>query len=237
MQRALFLLSFAILAGNAAAQHYLLPEAGWKKHDAYHVALREVFHRIYNKEVVSFVLVVPSFEPEKAAGVMQTTTGYKAFCVTPSASVWETKNNRAESEAPTIHLDSRGNELWREKPDPEAWRKRGLPDSYHDISTRFQTRVLPVDVAETLNQVWQKRVSEAFHPPPGKNADRVVITDGVSYYYSTRLPGRGLVTTEGKPAEKNTLVWRLGDLAEAVSDYAQGKASLARLEKMLRPVE
>jgi hypothetical protein len=233
-------LLFVAVASAAVAQTRLLPESDYEKTDEYYRILRGVFGRSYADDVTFSVLIVPSFEPEYATGVLKEGEGSKAFILTPSASVWQTEYDRLVAPDVTT-LDSHGSELPRETPDPAERKKRGLPDSYRDIRTNLQTRNLPSAVADRLNRVWQKRVSQAIEPTPRpKNeadAERTVVLDGTSYYFATRVPEHGLVIAEGIPADKGTLVWRLSDLAEALCDYVKGKASLATLEKRLHAVE
>jgi hypothetical protein len=81
-----------------------------------------------------------------------------------------------------------------------------------------------------------------LHPPPETNEDRkdkerVIVLDGVSYYYAMSVQGRGLVTAEGQPANQNTTVWLMGEFSEALSAYAKGKASEEELKKALKRVE
>jgi hypothetical protein len=229
-----------IASCTALAQERLLPESDYNKTDEYYQILKQVFQRLYGDDVVLSVLIVPSFSPEEAAGILKTEGEYKAFILTPSASVWQTEYDRLV-EPNVTHLDEKGNELPKEAPSPAERKKRGLPDSYRDIKTRLQTKSLPPAVAERLSRIWQTRISETLHPTPTpKNeadSERTFVLDGTSYYFATRLPESGLVIAEGIPADKGTLVWRLMDLAEALGGYAKGKSSLATLQKRLRAVE
>jgi len=233
-------LALFITTCAALAQTRLMPESDYDKTDEYRQILKHVFQRLDADDVVLSVLVVPSFSPEEAAGVLKVDEGYKAFVLTPSASVWQTEYDRLV--APNVtRLDAKGNELPKETPNPAERKKHGLPDSYRDIRTRVKTRSLPPSVAERLSRIWQARVSEGLHttPTPKSEADaeRTIVLDGTSYYFATRLPDSGLVIAEGRPADKGTLVWRLMDLAEALAGYAKDKSSLKTLEKRLRAVE
>jgi hypothetical protein len=240
---------FVALTSIVAAQTRLEPQSDYDKTDEYQRILRDVFGRIYGEDVTFSVLVVPSFTPEYAVGILKDDEGYKAFVIRPSVSVWQTEYDRLVAPDVTT-LDSHGKEMPRETPDPAERKKRGLPDSYRDIKTTLHTRKLPRDLAERLGRVWQKSVAQSIEPtptpkprsgkPPGPNeaeVERVIMLDGTNYYFATRLPDHGLVIAEGAPVDKGTLVWGLGDLTEALVDYTKEELSLALLEKKLRRVE
>jgi hypothetical protein len=217
----------------AGAQSLLRLQSAEDKRDKYNFDLRAVFKRIYGKDVVLSVLCVPSFVPEEAGGILKTSRGYQAFALVPSASTWETEYWQFSKE-----VDARGRVI----PHPrEENLKKGLPLSYHGIKVRLAARPLPSELAEGIRQLWQAKLREALHPPPAKLAEssteRVVVTDGVNYYYSMPLDSHGLVTAEGQPATENTPVWLMGELSEKLMGYAKGKESGDDLRKALRRVE
>ena len=218
------------LPRTAAAQKHLTLETRQDREDKYRVALRKVFGRISDDDVVLSVLMVPSFIPEQAGGVLRSSSGYQAFVLTPSASTWETEYNQLIKES-----DGHGGIV----PHPRKENlKKGLPLSYRGIKTRIQARPVSADVAERLKQLWQAKLHEALHPPPEPNdADRIIVTDGVTYYYSMPLKGIGRVTAEGLIAVQSTPVWLMGELADTLMAYAQGKASEEALKRALRRVE
>jgi hypothetical protein len=224
----------ATLAQPARAQKRLVLQTAEDRQDKYNVILRKVFKRIYGNDVVLSVLCVPSFVPEEAAGILKTPQGYKAFALTPSASTWSTEYHRFIKE-----VDAHGKEI---PFDQSKNTKKGLPTSYHGIKTRLQSRPLPADLAERIKQLWQAKLLEALRPPPEtneerKDKERVIVLDGVSYYYAMSVQGHGLVTAEGQPANGNTTVWLMGEFSEALSAYAKGKASEEELKKPLNRVE
>ena len=121
---------------------------------------------------------------------------------------------------------------------PRRTSKKGLPVSYRDIKTRMQARPVSADLADKIKQLWQAKLFEALHPPPEpKSNERVIVLDGVTYYYSMPLKGHGLVTAEGKLVDKDTVVWLMGDISESLSAYAKGKASENDLKKTLKRIE
>ena len=82
--RTLLLLFFAAsITQTAVAQRHLVPESREDRTDKYHALLRTVFARARDKDVVLSVLVVPSFVPEEAAGILKTARGDEAFAITP----------------------------------------------------------------------------------------------------------------------------------------------------------
>lgn len=218
------------LTHTADAQSHLKLQSAEDKRDEYNVILHKVFKRIYGPEVVLSTLCVPSFVPEEAAGLLKTTRGYEVFAATPSASTWETEYSRFIKQAGPDG---------REIPYDRAKNlKKGLPYDYHGINVRIQARPVSTDLAERIKQLWQAKLLEALRPPPEPKSDeRVIVLDGVTYHYSMRLPGHGTITAEGQIVDRNTVVWLMGDLSEALSAYAKGKASEGDLKKALRRVE
>jgi hypothetical protein len=219
-----------LLTHTAGGQRHLALQSPEDKRDEYNVILRKVFKRIYGSDVVLSVLCVPSFVPEEAAGLLKTKQGYEIFVLTPSASTWETEYHRFIKEA-----GADGKEIpWH----PSKNLKQGLPVTYRDIKMRMQARLVSADLGDRIKQLWQAKLLEALHPPPEPKSDeRVIVLDGVTYYYSMPLREHGLVTGEGKLVDKDTVVWLMGDLSEALSAYAKGKASESDLEKALKRVE
>jgi hypothetical protein len=221
----------AVCGGHtAAAQSHLKLQSAEDKRDEYNVILRKVFKRIYGNDVVLSVLCVPSFVPEEAGGILKTRQGYEAFAIVPSASTWETEYHRFIKEA-----GPDGKEVpWY----PSKNIKQGLPVSYRDIQTRIQTRPVSAELAERLKQLWQAKLLQALHPPPGPDeSERYIVTDGVSYHYSILLQSHGLVTAEGQLILEKTPVWLMGELSEKLMDYAKGKVSEQELRNALRRVE
>ena len=226
----LILVTGGWLVHTAAAQKHLVLQSLEDKRDEYNVILRKVFKRIYGDDVVASVLCVPSFVPEEAAGILKTPQGYKAFALTPSASTWSTEYHRFIKE-----VDAHGKEI---PFNPAKNLKKGLPTSYHGIKTHLQSRRLSPQLAERIKQLWQAKLLEALHPPPEpKDNERVIVLDGVSYYYSMPLQGHGLVAAEGKLVDQNPAVWLMGEFSEALTAYAKGKASESDLKKALRRIE
>src|SRR5713101_9711696 len=220
----------AAQAQSARTQKHLVLQSAEDRRDEYNVILRKVFKRIYDEDVVLSVLCVPSFVPEEAAGILKTSKGYEAFAVTPSASTWSTEYHRFIKE-----VDAHGKEI---PFNPARNTKTGLPTSYRGIKTRLQSRPLSANLAERIKQLWQAKLLEALHPPPEpKDSERVIVLDGVSYYYAMPLQGHGLVTAEGKLVDQNTTVWLMGEFSEVLSRYAKGKASEGELKKALKCVE
>ena len=218
-----------LLAHTAAAQKRLVLQSAEDKRDEYNVILRKVFKRIYGDDVVLSVLCVPSFVPEEAAGILKTAQGYKAFALIPSASTWSTEYHRFIKE-----VDAHGKAILF---NPAANIKKGLPTSYYGIKTRLQTRPLSAELAARIKQLWDTKLLEALHAKPEPPDERVIVLDGVSYYYSMPLPGHGFVTAEGIPASQNTVAWVMGEFSEALSAYAKGQASEASLKKALNRAE
>jgi hypothetical protein len=204
--------------------------------DAYNVILRKVFKRAYDEDVVVTALFVPSFIPEQACGILRSARGYEAFAIDPSASTWEVEYDRFIYGDPKIKeecFDTKGNKI----PCPKTPRKKGLPKSYRDIRTTIHNRPLSSDLADRIRQLWQAKLLEALHPPKQDDADRVIMLDGASYQYSTRLPGHGLITASGILGDKGTVVRIMGDLADAIAGYAYGNRSEDYLKKALRRAE
>ena len=226
----LILVAGVWLTHAVAAQKHLVLQSPEDKRDEYNVILHKVFKRIYGDDVVLSVLCVPSFVPEEAAGILKTRQGYEAFALTPSASTWSTEYHRFIQE-----VDAHGKAI---PFNPANNLKKGLPTSYHGIKTHLQSRRLSPQLVESIKKLWQAKLLEALHPPPeAKDNERVIVLDGVSYYYSMPLGGHGLVTAEGKLVGQNTVVWLMGELSEALTAYAKGKASENDLKKALRRIE
>jgi hypothetical protein len=224
------ILSAVWLTHTAAAQSHFKLQSAEDKRDEYNVILRKVFKRIYGKDVVLSVLCVPSFVPEEAGGILKTAQGYQAFVIVPSASTWETEYHRFIKEA-----GPDGKEVpWH----PSKNIKQGLPVSYRDIKTRIQARRVSAQLPERFKQLWQAKLLEAIHPPPGPDeSERYIVTDGVTYHYSMPLQSYGLITAEGQLVLENTPVWLMGDLSEKLMDYARGKISEEKLQRALGRVE
>jgi hypothetical protein len=215
-----------VLTHTAAAQKHLELKSKEDLQDKYEVFLRKVFSRIYRDDVVLSVLCVPSFVPEEASGILKTSGGYQVFSVTLSDSVWSTEYQQF------IGLERE--EIQRRR---KERLKRGLPLSYREIKTRIQARPVSADVAERIKQLWQAKLLEALNPPGPDESERYITLDGVSYQYAMPLRGHGLVTADGKLVLKDTPVWLMGEFAEALSAYAQGRISENVLKKELRRVE
>ena len=192
--------------------------------DAYNVILRKVFKRAYDDDVVVAAVYLPGSIPERACGILKSARGYEAFLIDASASTWDVEYDRFIYGDPRIKeecVDTKGNKI----PCPKAPRKKGLPKGYRDIKTTLRTRPLPSDTTERIKQLWRAKLLEALHPPTNDNSDRVIMLDGASYLYSMRLPGHGLVTAEGICGDEGTVVRRMGDLADALTFYANGVRS------------
>jgi hypothetical protein len=219
-----------LLAHPAEAQKHLELKSKEDLQDKYEVFLRKVFSRIYRGDVVLSVLCVPSFVPEEAAGILKTSRGYEAFSVTLSASVWSTEYHSIIRSFDEHNRENR----W----EPADNVKQGLPISYRDIRTRIQTRPVSAALGERMKQLWRAKLLEALNPPPGPDeSDRYITLDGVSYQYSMPMQGHGRVTADGKLVLRDTPVWLMGEFADALSAYAQGRISEDVLIKVLKRVE
>ena len=229
--RALAVSAAVWLTHTVAAQtNHLKLQSAEDRRDEYSVILRKVFKRIYGPDVVLSTVCVPSFVPEEAGGILKTAQGYQIFAATPSASTWETEYSRFIKQAGPDG---------REIPYNRAENlKKGLPYDYHGIKVRIQTRPVSVDLAERIKQIWQAKLLQSLHPPPGPDeSERYIVTDGVSYYYSMPLQSHGTVTAEGQLISENTPVWLMGELSDKLISYAKGKASEDDLKKAVRRVE
>jgi hypothetical protein len=219
-----------MLGHTAMAQKHLELKSKEDLQDKYEVFLRKVFSQMYRDDVVLSALCVPSFVPEEGAGIFKTSRGYEVFSITPSASVWST-----EYHSIIRSFDEHNREI-RWKPADNI--KKGVPISYRDIKTRMQTRPVSAELAERIKQLWQAKLLEALNPPPEPDeSERYITLDGVRYQYSMPLQGHGRITADGKLVLKNTPVWLMGEFAEALSAYAQGRISEDVLKKELRRVQ
>ena len=218
-----------VLSHTAAAQKYLELKSKKDRQDKYAVILRKVFARIHQGDVVVAVLCKQSFKNEWAAGILKTPRGYEAFSVTLSDSVWSTEYHQ--------FVGIQRDEIQRLREERIA---EGLPLTYRDIKTRLQAqaRPVPADLAERVKQLWEAKLLQALNPPPGpKESEQYIALDGVTYQYSMPLKGYGHVTADGKLILEDTPVWLMGELAEALAAYAQGRVSEDVLKKALERVE
>ena len=106
---------------------YLVPGSREGRWDKYDTMLREVFSRARDKDIILSALMVPSFVPEGASGIFRT----KAWL--GGIREHRRRATRVETEydrlIPTV--DKHGKVI---PPDPAKRRKRGLPESYRQIS-------------------------------------------------------------------------------------------------------
>ncbi len=109
--------------------------------------------------------------------------------------------------------------------------KQQFPSDFREITVHTDSRGISAPLTERIRRVWQNMLLDARHPkrPP-------LGTDGETYHFSMWVYEHGIVSGEIWSPERGKTLF-LTRLAEALADYAQGKADEKKLSQLLKPLE
>jgi hypothetical protein len=152
------LLLFPRSPANAAERDYL--QRGEEKLTAeyeirYDRAVRHVLSRAWQQDVVLRMSLVPAFQPEFAAGIARTPTGYTAFEATVASNIW--------------YQLGFGSEEWKRK-----------YNSYRHIKPILHERRLSDALSARIAALWRRVLADPRNY--GKDESLYLDTDQFSYY-------------------------------------------------------
>src|SRR5262249_15397027 len=100
------------------------------------------------------------------------------------------------------------------------------PADYRDIKATRRARPLPRELAEEIKTVWKTMLLDVRYPE-----ESIPGTDGVTYHFSAWFLGRGEISGHVWSPDEESRTGRLAALADALGDYARGKADLSTLKR------
>ena len=221
-----------LIATSAIAQDHLRPEAGdlWNR-DEYYAKIRKVFADTLRHDIVVELVFVPSFQPEEIIGIRKKGQAFEAFASKPSSHIWSTFNILEIETGKQRWFDEHGKPIPPEKNPSLPDLKKHAPSDFGEIRVHTDARPLSAALTQRIRTVWQNMVLQAQEP-----RDRELGVDGEDFHFSLQLAGGGTVTaTVWSPSSGKTLA--LVNLAQALGDYARGKADEHTLSKLLEPLE
>jgi hypothetical protein len=224
MKRAVLTTIAIRVTAAALAQDHLTPEPGpLADEQEYQAKVREVFAEVWHSNMLLEVVFFPAFEPEEMAGIRKTESGFEAFASRPSSHIWETYSiyeAEKQTKGQPLNPDS-----------PLAEMKKQFPSDFHQITVHTDSRVMSAPLTERIRRVWEDMLLNARHPkhPP-------LGTDGETYHFSMWIYEHGMVSGEvWSPKRGKTVAFTR--LAEALADYARGKADEKKLTRLVKPLE
>jgi hypothetical protein len=176
-------------------------------------------------------LVMPSFQKEYVVGIRAKNKAVEAFILEPSSSIWDTELVRLRENGEIKELTREGNAFKEVPPKKSAALKKlkeRTPADYRTIKASRFARPIPGELAGEMTAIWRTMLLDVRHPPEGAFED---VMDGDTYHFSAWIWGRGAISGHAHEPDPESKTGRLASLADALGDYARGKADLTLLKQ------
>ena len=215
------------LPHSVSAQDHLEPDVdAFVDPDSYLLKIRHIFARAFDEGVILRVLVLPSFRDEYAVGLKQNDNGIEAFVLEPSSMIWNTELIKMYEDGEIVETTRDGEAIPPAKSAELKKLKATTPADYRDIKAARRVRAIPGELSAEIKAIWTEMLLDVRHPKEAING-----LDGVEYHFSMWLQGRGDMSGHAWSPRPGSKVEGLTALAEALADFARGKADLSALKK------
>jgi hypothetical protein len=211
------------------AQDHLVPKANaFVQPDPYLLKVRHIFAQALEEGVILSALVLPSFQDEYAVGLRVEGEAVEAFVLEPSSRIWDTELVRLFENGEIRQYDLEGKKVPPEKSMTLKKLKARTPADYRNIKATRRARPIPGELAVEIRAIWTTTLLDARRP-----AESSEVVDGVTYHFSAWLQRRREISRRVHSPDPESRTGRLTSLADAMRDYARGKADLSPLTKKL----